>query len=187
MYLASWEHQDLSVTHKTCVSTEWLVFPWTFQHRRFFIDLSWVEPSTSVHQQQTNIHHWGIFKICLPASDGRHRLELLWRRVALKEDFCTKMKINFHWFVIHGTVNFVHQQKRNIHRWDKFKICLPASDGRHRLELFWRRVALKEDFCTKMKINTRTKLIPFDWWFCQQLDLSLCSGHTKFGNPYQSF
>ena len=49
MYLASWEKQDLSVTHPRYASTEWLVFSWTFQHRRFLIDLSWVEPSISVN------------------------------------------------------------------------------------------------------------------------------------------
>ena len=49
MYLASWDNQDLSVTHQRCASTEWLVLSWTFQHRRFLIDLSWVEPSISVN------------------------------------------------------------------------------------------------------------------------------------------
>ena len=49
MYLASWENQDLSVTHQRCASTEWLVLSWTFQHRRFLIDLSQVEHSISVH------------------------------------------------------------------------------------------------------------------------------------------
>ena len=49
MYLASWDNQDLSVTHQRCASTEWLVLSWTFQHRRFLIDLSQVEHSISVH------------------------------------------------------------------------------------------------------------------------------------------
>ena len=81
MYLASWENQDISVAHQRWASTEWLVFPWTFQHKMLLIDLSWFEPQFLFigklwnsfliqisefrkgfiyrHQQQWNVCHYG--------------------------------------------------------------------------------------------------------------------------------
>ena len=129
MYLASWENQDISVTHQRCVSTEWLVFPWTFQHRSFLIDLSWVDPSIYVHlslELMKNLLNWAF--ICNPD------IWIKQTKQGLQKVF--SIIINYKQICIIGTY---------------LKVCLATSDGRPRLELFWRRVTFKEDFCTKMK------------------------------------
>ena len=161
-YLASWEDQDLSITHQRCASTEWLVFSWTFQHRMLSIDLSWVEPSIYVHWKTTTMK-------CLSSRSlsGRHSKDVFLPRMAntdwsyngqgppFIEDFCTKMKIN------NKQISII------VTEWDIFKISLPALDGRHRLKLYW--------------TSTRTKFIRFDWWFWRQFDLSSYSGHLSSG------
>ena len=135
MYLASWENQDISVAHQRWASTEWLVFPWTFQHKMLLIDLSWFEPQFLFIEKLLNSFLIQIsefrkrFIYChqqqLRSLSGRHSKDVFLPRMANTDWSCTRQGPPF-------IQDLCHNMK--IHTWNICLICCDYCSGHRESE-----------------------------------------------------
>ena len=160
MYLASWDNQDLSVTHQRYASTEWLVFSWTFQHRMLSIDLSWVETSSSVHP----FINW---KTC------GTQLSFVIPDIWIKQ---TEQEFPKVLFIITKNKNFPLLSLSGTYLKYVFMLQMAGTDWScSGEELPWKKTSVP-----KWKL-----MRGLNW--SHLTDLSSCSGYTKVANHSQSF
>ena len=97
----------------------WVVgFSWTFQHKMFLINLSWVEPSILTHPFMSKI----IWTFVTQLAFSSQISELRNLAGALKSFPSSSI------FIIIVT------------EWDTLNRCLSATDDRHRLKMHWTEV-----------------------------------------------
>ena len=104
-------------TSKMC--KYWVVgFSWTFQHKMCLINLSWVEPSISIHPFMSKIIRTFVTQLAFLSQIS----ELRNLAGACKKFLSSSI------FII------------TLTEWDTFNRCLSATDGRHRLKMHWTEV-----------------------------------------------
>ena len=104
-------------TSKMC--KYWVVgFSWTFQHKMCLINLSWVEPSISIHPFMSKIIRTFVTQLAFLSQIS----ELRNLAGACKNFLSSSI------FII------------TLTEWDTFNRCLSATDGRHRLKMHWTEV-----------------------------------------------